>query len=37
MFNFNNRKTQKVITSIIIIVLVLAMIVPMVASLLMQY
>jgi len=31
MFNMNNRKTQRIISSIIIIILVLAMILPMLA------
>ena len=34
MFNFHNKKTQKIVSSIIIIILVLAMIVPTVLSLL---
>lgn len=32
MFNWHNKKTQKTISCIIIIILVLAMIVPMVLS-----
>ena len=35
MFNFHNPKTKKMISSIIIIILVLAMVVPTLASLVM--
>lgn len=35
MFNFHNSKTKKMVSSIIIIVLVLAMVVPTLASLVM--
>ena len=35
MFNFHNSKTKKMISSIIIIILVLAMVVPTLASLVM--
>jgi hypothetical protein len=34
MFNFNNSKTKRIISSIIILIVVLAMIVPAVAQLL---
>lgn len=33
MFNFHKKKTQRILSSIIIIILVLAMVVPMVMSL----
>ncbi len=32
MFNFHKKKTQRILSSIIIIILVLAMVVPMVLS-----
>lgn len=32
MFNFHKKKTQRIVSSIIIIILVLAMVVPMVMS-----
>ena len=32
--NFNNRKTQKLISKIIIIIVVMSMLIPMVASML---
>ena len=32
MFNFNNKKNKQIFSAIIIIILVLAMVVPMVAS-----
>ena len=35
MFNFNNPKTKKVVSSIIVIILVLAMVVPTLASIVM--
>ena len=35
MFNFHNSKTRKMVSSIIIIILVLAMIIPTLASLVM--
>lgn len=35
MFNFHNSKTKKVVSSVIIIILVLAMVIPTVASLVM--
>jgi len=34
MFNFHNKKTQKIISSIIIVILVLAMVIPTLLSLL---
>lgn len=34
MFHFHNQKTKRIISAVIIIILVLAMIVPAVASLL---
>ena len=34
MFNFNNKKTKRVITGLIAVVLVLAMVVPLFASML---
>lgn len=35
MFNFHNSKTKKVVSSVIIIILVLAMVIPTLASLVM--
>lgn len=35
MINFNDRKTKKIVSSIIIIVIVLAMVVPMILGALM--
>ena len=32
MFNFNNRKNRKIVSSIIVILLVLAMVAPMILS-----
>lgn len=32
MFNFHNRKTQKIVSSVIIVILVLAMIIPTLVS-----
>ncbi len=32
MFNMNNRKTRKIVSSIIIIILVLAMVLPLLIS-----
>lgn len=32
MINFNNRKTKKIISAIVIIILVLSMVIPMIAS-----
>lgn len=34
MFNFNNKKSQKIISRVIIVVLILAMVVPMAATML---
>lgn len=33
--NFNNKKTQKIISTVIIVILVASMVIPMVASYLM--
>lgn len=33
MFNFNNRKTKKIVSSVIIAILVLAMVIPTLAYL----
>lgn len=30
--NFNNKKTQKIISTVIIVLVILAMVVPMIAS-----
>jgi hypothetical protein len=32
MVNFNNKKTKRIFSAIIIVVLVLAMVIPMIAS-----
>lgn len=32
MFNFHNKKTQKIVSSVIIVILVLAMIIPTLVS-----
>lgn len=32
MFNFNNKKTQKIIAGVIVVILVLAMVVPSLLS-----
>lgn len=32
MFNFNNKKTKRVVTGVIVVILVLAMVVPLFAS-----
>lgn len=32
MFNFHNRRTQKIISSVIIVILVLAMVIPTLLS-----
>lgn len=33
MFNFHNKKTRKIISAVIIVLLILAMIIPTIASL----
>ena len=37
MINFNNKKNKKILTAVIIIFLVVAMVVPMVASALLSF
>ena len=37
MINFNNKKNMKILTAVIIIFLVVAMVVPMVASTLLSF